>query len=169
VSKFFKVGMPVVLVGVIALTGATAAFAQSGTTQPDATGWVAGRGPGGGLLSAYDEVIHAKLAEALGMSVADFEAARAEGLTLAALAAEQGVSLEDLQVVMLEARAEALEQALADGAITKEQADWLLERGSMGYGPGSAQGLCDGTGPRGAGGMGLRGGGGMGRAGRIGS
>ena len=44
------------------------------------------------------------------------------------------------------------EQALADGAITQEQADWLLERGAKGYRPGSAQGLCDGTGPRGTGG-----------------
>ncbi|MDF1500999.1 MAG: hypothetical protein P1P76_11065 [Anaerolineales bacterium] len=168
-SKFFRVGIPVVLVGVIALAGATAAFAQSGTTQADATGWGAGRGPGTGLLAAYDEAIHAELAKALGMSVEEFEAARADGVTLAALAAENDVPLEDLQAVMHEARAEAIKDALADGAITQEQADWLLERGAMGYGPGTAQGLCDGTGPRGAGGMGPRGAGGMGRAGRTGS
>jgi len=154
VSKFLKVGLPVALVGVIALAGATAAFAQAETPQPPFAGRGAGRGPAGGLLADYAEIVHENLAYALGLSPSEFEAARAEGTTLAALAAEQGVSLEDLREIMQEARAEMIAQALADGVVTQEQADWMLQRGAMGPGPGNGQGLCDGTGPHGAGRMG---------------
>jgi len=158
VSKFLKVGLPVALVGVIALAGATAAFAQAEPPQPPYAGRGPGRGPGGGLLAEYNDILHAKLAEALGMSLSDFEAARAEGTPLAALAAEQGVSLEDLREVMLEARSEMIQEALADGVITQEQSDWMLQRGALGHGPGAGQGLCDGTGPHGARGFGRAGG-----------
>jgi hypothetical protein len=65
---------------------------------------------------------------------------------------------------MLEARADALQQAVEAGTITPEQADWMSQRMSRmeerGFGSGGlGSGACDGTGPHGSGqrGGGMRG------------
>jgi hypothetical protein len=103
--------------------------------------------------------VHEKLAEALGISVEELEAAQAEGQTFFNLAEANGVELEELWQVMQDARAEAIEQAIADGAITQEQADWMLERQAR---MGARHDDCDGTGPIGEGSFG------PGRMGRFG-
>jgi hypothetical protein len=106
----------------------------------------------------HDAMI-AAMAEAFGMTPEEIQAAHDAGKTMWDIAEEQGLSADEFQALMIEARTKALEQAVAGGLITQEQADWMLSRMNQqfaaGYGPGS--GACDGTGRRGGGpGMGRR-------------
>jgi len=88
---------------------------------------------------AHREQMHADVAEALGLSVEEFDAAIAEGQTLAQIAEAQGVDLQTVYETMAADRQEvmrqAIEQAVEDGQMSREQADWLLqglEQGWMG-------------------------------------
>jgi polyhydroxyalkanoate synthesis regulator phasin len=92
------------------------------------------------------------LAEALGISVAELEAAQAQARdTVIAEAVEAGTITQEqadlmkargvistyFQEAMTKTFGEAVEQAVADGVITQAQADLLLENGPMGFrGPG---------------------------------
>lgn len=60
------------------------------------------------------------------------------------IAEDADLSAEDFFSLMFEARQAALEQAVADGVISEEQADWFTQRfdekQSSGFGPGSCFG-----------------------------
>ena len=91
-----------------------------------------GRGPGGskggrgdGQLSEY---LHPAIAEALGITVEDFEARVEAGERLKDIAEDLGIADEDLREMMESAHEAALDQALKDGAITQEQYDQAQER-----------------------------------------
>ena len=99
-------------------------------------------GRGSGLMAAYKDEIHQALADTLGIGLSEFDAARAEGQTLADLAEAYGVDLTELFEVMDSARAEAIAQAVKDGTLTQAQADWMLARHASRHG----SGLCDGSG-----------------------
>lgn len=60
-----------------------------------------------------------------GQTVADVQAAREEGETYGAVAKEAGV-LEEFQAKMLENRKLAIEERVANGALTREEADEML-------------------------------------------
>jgi hypothetical protein len=79
-------------------------------------------------LAIDEEALHAKFADALGITSEAFEAAIAEGETLYSLAQEHEVDFAVLKALMEEAHAAALAQAVEDGRVTQEQADWILER-----------------------------------------
>ena len=120
-----------------------------------------GRGGGGMMSSAYDgeygpmhETMLTAFAEAFGLSVDEIETRHAAGETMWQIAEAQGYSFEEFTTLMLEARTTALEQAVAAGLLTQEQADWMLSRWG---GQGSGTGTCQGGTLRG--GMGGRGGG----------
>jgi hypothetical protein len=66
------------------------------------------------------------MAEALGLSLEELEAALADGVRLPHLMAELGVDAEAVRAAMTEARETAVAQALADGTINQEQADCIL-------------------------------------------
>lgn len=160
-NKFLKTtGIAALLAASLALVVVTSAFAQ-GPSVPDPANGAGqmrrGNGAGIGLgVRAVDEAdMHAAIAGALGMTVEDFEAALAEGKTPSILALELGVDFADVRAAMASLHAEALEQAVAEGLITQERANWMLSR-QAGYGNGGY-----GSGP-GAGYMG-RGGGNMAR------
>ena len=99
------------------------------------------------------EYMSVALADALGITPEKLEASRAAGETLVDIAEAQGFSLDKLAYLVANARAEALSQAVADGVISQEQADWMLSRMNQGwgngFGPGS--GACDGSGAHGFG------------------
>jgi DNA-directed RNA polymerase specialized sigma24 family protein len=89
----------------------------------------AGRGPGQpNWMEPYQDQIQEAVAEALGISVEELGAARDEGKTLRDLAEEQGVELADVQAALEAARLEAVEQAVADGVISEEMAERIIER-----------------------------------------
>jgi uncharacterized protein (DUF433 family) len=95
------------------------------------------------------EAMHEAIAGALGISVEDFEAARAEGTPLNELAEELGVDLADVQAAVQAVHEEALLQALEDGTITQEQYDAITGRfGEAGPGPFWGPGRGFGGGPR---------------------
>lgn len=89
----------------------------------------AGRGPRQpNWMEPYQDQIQEAVAEALGISVEELEAARDEGKTLRDLAEEQGVELADVQAALKAARLEAIEQAVADEVISEEMAERIIER-----------------------------------------
>jgi hypothetical protein len=85
--------------------------------------------------------VKAAVAEALGMTVEELDAAHAEGKRLETIAEEQGVELQ----TVLDARKAALEaavaQAVTDGVITQDQADWMLEHMDERRGPAELEGI----------------------------
>lgn len=134
-KKSILIGGLLVALLVIAVIGATSASAQSSTsTLPH------GRGPGGGRGLGLVGLQAA--AEALDMTTDELITALQSGKTLEELASEAGVELQDVQDAIQAAREEELrtriEQAVSDGTITQEKADWLLEGLEKGFldGPG---------------------------------
>ena len=143
--KSLKVVIPTVLLAALTL-GVASANAQEETPQGP-------RGRGGFMghqfLASHEEGIHQALADALGMSLTEFESARAAGQTLADLAADHDIELAALFEVRDAARTEAIAQAVADGVITQVQADWMLENQAAHRQAGPGAGLCGGQGPSG--------------------
>ena len=152
-SKWIKFVGVAVLAAAFVVGGVTVASAQGDnpTDKPALGPWGPqngrGPGPGMGLMAEYSDVIHEALAETLGISVAEFEEARDEGLRLLDLAEEYDVDLDELFEAMEAARAEVLEQALEDGVISQEQYDWMSDRPARPGGVGARMGQCDGDGP----------------------
>jgi hypothetical protein len=128
-SKFWKVAGIATLVavaGVVAVAGF--ALAQAPTPTPNG-GFGFGRGfglMGGGDWSTFDAA-----AQALGLTPDQLFTELHAGKSLSDLATEKGVDLQVVQDAMDAARKEAMqqaiEQAVADGQISREQADWMLQ------------------------------------------
>ena len=95
------------------------------------------------------EYMVAAVSEALGMTAEDLRAELESGKTMWGVAEEQGLTSEQFGELMVDARTSALNQAVEDGVITREQADWMIARMSQmnanGYGPGSCP-MHDGKG-----------------------
>ncbi|MDH4207819.1 MAG: hypothetical protein OEV76_03000 [Anaerolineae bacterium] len=120
----------------------TTASAQE--TEPTPCPWDGGRGFfgwGGGSWTIFDTI-----AEALGLTPNElFTESHDEGKSVSEIAEEKGVELDAVQDAVnanrAEARQEAIEQAVEDGRITQEQADWMLEGIEQGYGFGGGRGM----------------------------
>ncbi|MBN2115418.1 MAG: hypothetical protein JW730_02545 [Anaerolineales bacterium] len=150
-KKLVLTGGLLVALAVVAVLGATSAFAQGPTDPPQP---VEGRGPGrgGGPMGGSGFEV---AAQALGMTTDELTAALKEGKTLEQVAEAQGVEFADVQAAMQTARdtemRTRIRQALDDGEITQEHADWLLEGLDKGF-LGSKGGFSMGFGaPRGPG------------------
>lgn len=150
-SKFLKIASIATLVAVVGVVAVGAfAFAQEPPEKPPFPrgmpfhgrfgggrghapfGPMAGRFEGAGM---YRDQMKAAMAEALDLSDEEFEAAIAEGQTLSQIAEAQGVEMADVRAVMVDAGQEFLDQAVADGLLTQEQADRFREH-IAGHGPG---------------------------------
>jgi len=70
----------------------------------------------------------ALLAQALGLSVGELDAAREEGKTISQVLEEQGLTAVEAREALEAAYQAAIQQAVADGVITQVQADLFLER-----------------------------------------
>ena len=139
-NKYVKIIGVAALIGtvaLVALAGAAVAFAQSGNPTPTPSpfggygpgmmgGGYSTMGGGYGFMAEYRDVIHARIAEALGMTLDEFNAALASGKTPYVIAQEKGVDYATVQAAMQAGMAEALKQAVADGKITQAQADAML-------------------------------------------
>jgi hypothetical protein len=82
------------------------------------------------LDGALKDLIHENLADSLGISIEDLNARLDAGETIVEIGLDLGFTLEEISEFMVEARADALVQAVVDGLITQEQADWLASRGN---------------------------------------
>ena len=143
-NKYVKILGVAAVVGVVALVGVAAVFAQppAPTQTPGGFGpgmmggygrMGGGSGPGWmgggfGLMAEYRDLIHTQIAEALGLTLDELNAELAAGKTPFVIAQEKGIDFAKVQEAMQAAHAEALKQAVEDGKLTQEQADWMLAR-----------------------------------------
>ena len=86
------------------------------------TGEPMGNRSGMGMMGSMNESV----ADALGMSVDDYLAARKEGKSIAAMAEEKGVNVKDIVKVVTESRKTELEKLVKEGKLTQEQMDNML-------------------------------------------
>ena len=145
-NQIWKVASLVGLV-VLVLGSVSLAYAQSET--PEAYGGFGyGRGMmggggryGGGMAYGGNGIYHdfmiESFAEGLGLTASQLEARLESGETMWQIAEAEGVSWEEFSSIMQTAREDALDKAVEDGTITKEQADFMKSRGQAGgYGRG---------------------------------
>jgi len=116
---------------VFSAVSATTAYAQAGTTtQHDG-----GRGHGGGRGLSDAELTAA--AKVLGMTADELSTALSEGKSLEDLATEANVDFQDVKdaitVVHAEEMRAQIEAGVADGSISQEKADWLLDGLDKGF------------------------------------
>ena len=172
--KYWKMILAaILLVAVVAVAGFSIARAQDDdppVATEDAYPFGGGRGRGGhhgdrgGMgMGAWegdeDHPLHdsmiAAMADALDLSASELESRLEGGETMADIAAEQGLDQDAFFTLMQDARTAAIEQALADGLITQEQADLMLERMNGFHGRAGLRLFCDrcgsGRGGRGTG------------------
>jgi hypothetical protein len=152
-----------VAVSMLAIATTSTALAQ-GQTPPAATPSAPSApaapngGPGGGRgglewgQSLGSQAGLEAAAKALGMTTDELSAELWGGKTLADLADAAGVKLTDLQQAVqdanLTATKDSIKQAVTDGQMTQDQADWLIEGLDKGYWGGEGFG---GFGPHGGG------------------
>lgn len=143
--KKLVLSLVIAAVIVVAFGSASAVYAQSTTPQAPATGTgygisAGGRGVRGGMMGQaagigtqdgllHDEMI-AVYAEKLGISVDVLNTRLADGETLSAIALSEGLTFEEFQTLMTDARSQAIAAAVADGTLTQDQADWMSTRGA---------------------------------------
>lgn len=98
-------------------------------------GGLFGRFGGGSWTTTFDTV-----AEALGLAPTGLFTELHEGKSVAEIAEEEGVALEEIhdavQSTRVEARKGAIEQAVEDGRLSEEQGEWMLAGLEEGYVPG---------------------------------
>lgn len=138
---------------IIGAAGVTTAYAQDGTPTPPVGQPGDGHGRGGGRGMGETEL--AAAAKVLGMTTDELSTALKDGKTLADLATAAGVDIQDVQDAISAAHAveirARIEAGVADGTISQEKADWLLEGLDKGFldGPGFGFGGPHDGGPSG--------------------
>ena len=135
----------VTLVLALGLTSMVSAQSSDPTPDPVRCGWldklfnrddcVMGRPDGSALNDGIlQDYMLTAFAEKLGISVTALEERINNGETMSQIAVAEGVSLEDFQTWMIDARTQAIDQALKDGKLTSEQAEWMKSHGGMMFG-----------------------------------
>jgi len=94
------------------------------------------RGHQGSSRSQDRSEHQASVAEILGLTVEELQAARDAGQRLDQIVETQGLTMEEFQAAMQAAKIAQINQAVADGELTQEQADAMIERIENGDGPG---------------------------------
>ena len=134
-NKFWKVAGIATLVAVVGMLAVAGLSLAQEPTPPD-DGWP-GHGPGFGLMGRGDWSTFDAAAEALGMSPEQLFTELHAGKSLSDLATEKGVDLQAVQdameAVRKEAMQQAIEQAVTDGQMSREQADWMLQGLEQGW------------------------------------
>ncbi len=104
-----------VVTGVLALTIGGVALAHDPAETADGSGW------------GYHAGAAGTVSQLLGLTPEEIHDEWLAGETLAEIAQAQGVSETDLVDAIMAAREEAVQQRVADGFITQEQADLMLQ------------------------------------------
>ena len=130
------VGVTAMVAVLASLTVAAVAFAQApeqspATVESEAPG--GGRGPRNGpgrgeksgpldseLAESMRQATDEAMAEVLGMTVDELEAAHEAGQRIPDLADEKGVDIDEIQSAVEDARNAILDEAVADGTLTQE-------------------------------------------------
>jgi hypothetical protein len=149
------------LVVMLSLTVVGAAFAQSSTppTQQTPTNPKSDFGLRGFRMGGWGTEFDT-VAKALNLTPTQLFEQLHSGKTLTEIAAAQGVDLQKVQDALqadrAQAQRDAIAQAVKDGKITQEQADWLLQGLDKGYLPGGRGGFFGHGGRGGMRGFGMK-------------
>jgi hypothetical protein len=147
------------IVGLIALAfsvalgmlGVGVAFAQGGKPPVRQGGY--------GWMHDY---VEQTFAAKLGLTEKQVEDQLAAGIPMYQIAFDNGIAQDDLANFMNEVHQEAFAKAVADGVLTQEQGDWMLQRMQNMYQNGNGPGNCPMHNGQGRGmGPGMMGGSGM--------
>jgi len=117
-TKILTIAISVAVITLFTIGGVALADDSRNGEKPfgHRIGKIAGCGPNG-LLS-----------EVLGLTPEEIKTELQAGKTIVEIAAEQGLSQEQLKDAISTAITEKLQQKVADGTITQEQADKMLQR-----------------------------------------
>jgi len=135
-SKWLKIGVVGLLVigALTAVIGGVALAQEETPVVPEDSLPHMEKGMGRGMGS---QVELEAAAEVLGMTADELKTQLWGGKTLADLAEEKGIDLADVQAAVQAAQEAAMRdqitQAVEDGTITQEHADWLLEGLEKGF------------------------------------
>lgn len=137
-----KISLLIIAITVLglALFGVSSALAQDSTPFPFPSnpGRRGPRGPIDGQRGGEDgflkEYMPHALATEFGLTIEELDALHKEEITLWDYAQGEGLSSEEFQNKMKSARQTALQEAVADGFLSQEQADWMLNR-MINFGP----------------------------------
>jgi Spy/CpxP family protein refolding chaperone len=151
-----KLVISIVIVAAIAIVLGTASFVYAQTTTPSTPvpgagfgrgmmngqgyqgGMMGGQGPRGPMANStagaqvgflHDKMIDA-YAQKLGISVDELNTRLANGETMAQIASSKGLTADQFRTMMTDARSQAIDQAVKNGDLTQEQADWMKQRGA---------------------------------------
>jgi hypothetical protein len=137
-----RIGMTVVATGVtvLGLSGLALVQPVAAAQREAAAAIVAEHAGGGGGL--HSEAGLAAAADALGLTVEELQTQLWAGESLADLADAAGVDLQVVQDAVTAANVQAardeIAQAVTDGTMTQDKADWLIEGLDAGYWGGAA-------------------------------
>jgi len=95
-----------------------------------------------GTYGPMHEYMVNTLAEALGLTPEELQSRIDAGETMWDVALAQGLSEEEISILMQSAHNLAIEKAVADGVITQEQADWMNNHMQQMHGDGAIAGGC---------------------------
>jgi len=145
-KKMNKILLSIALVTVVVVALGSAGFVYAQSTTPPTpvpgtsyNAQMGGHGIRGGMWNQngaagtqtgllHDAMISV-FAEKLGFTVDELNSRLANGETMAQIAAAEGLSVDEFRILMIEARTQAIDQAVQDGTLTQEQADWMKLRG----------------------------------------
>lgn len=113
-----------IVLGSVGLAAAAQAATATGTAAAPQASGVLGAcvGMGQAIRGAGARLIDV-LADLTGLSTADIQSKRAAGESIADIAKSEGVDPDDVVAKALEARKALLDERVADGTITQDQAD----------------------------------------------
>lgn len=130
----------VLVAAVFAFGSVSTVHASSDTPATPANTANYGFGGNGGMMGAgiggtqqgllHDEMVSV-VAEKLGISVDDLNARITNGETLYTIALAEGLTADEVQTLMLDARTQAIDLAVANGDLTQAQADLMKTRSTQ--------------------------------------
>ncbi len=135
-KKFWKSAVLVAVVAALSVAVVGTAAAQEADPEPP--------GPrsgvaGDGLFSQHMWEVFDAVADALGLSPQTLFSELHGGKTVEELAEARDVELDQIRETIQSMRQDQhrarIEQAVADGQLTRERADWMLEGMDQGFGP----------------------------------
>lgn len=121
----------VTVVGAAVVVAALGLFAVGAVSAGEPAPTPDGKAPRGGPWGHMGRgvgIVSDAVTELLGMTRQEVHEERVAGKTLAQIAQEKGVTDQQVIDALLAGRQEAIDQAVKEGKLTQEQADWLLAR-----------------------------------------